>query len=360
MECARAWDLLSAYLDGDLPEREREGIAAHLRHCARCAEEERALKETLSLLKHLPPGAAPPGLLAGIRLRLEKEQAAPPLWKKLFLPAHIKIPLEAAAVVLVFLLAYGIRKEMPASKVSPAPSAFVESGAPESGTDTRTDRQKAGAPVKRPPDAADRETAEKEAPRGISSTMPGKKERADVFAPRPGKPAGQAKAELPSVPATRVSTGGGAIGPASLRDSPAGESTAPRVFAPPLSRLLRPMPSGREVTIEVSSDDRTGLEDRIAILALRLGGTVRREETGAAGGVGAEETFPLREIVRVHIPVDTADAFLEELGKLGTIPPEGMTGKVEFPAGPSPDTVAYTVRIRVRHAPGSPSSPASR
>src|SRR4030065_473992 len=55
MECARAWDLLSAYLDGDLPEREREGIAEHLRHCARCAEEEGALKETLSLLKHLPP-----------------------------------------------------------------------------------------------------------------------------------------------------------------------------------------------------------------------------------------------------------------------------------------------------------------
>src|SRR4030067_502903 len=92
MECARAWDLLSAYLDGDLPEGEREGIAEPLRHCARCAEEERALKETLSLLKNLPPGAAPPGLLAGIRLRLEKEQAAPPVWKKLFLPAHIKSP----------------------------------------------------------------------------------------------------------------------------------------------------------------------------------------------------------------------------------------------------------------------------
>src|SRR4030067_616817 len=300
MECARAWDLLSAYLDGDLPEREREGIAEHLRRCARWAEEERALKETLPLLKPLPPGAAPPGLLEGVRLRLEKEQAAPPLWKKLFLPAHIKIPLEAAAVVLVFLLAYGIRKEMPASKVSPAPSASVERGSPES----------------RP-------------------------------APR-------------AAPAARGSTEGGAIGPTSLRDSPAEESTAPRVFAPPLSRLLRPMPSGREVTIEVASDDRTGLPDRIAVLALRLGGTVRREETGAAGGVGAEETFPLREIVRVHAPVDTARAFLEELGKLGTIPPEGMTGKVEFPAGPSPDTVAYTVRIRVRHAPGSPSSPASR
>src|SRR3990172_11564318 len=131
--------------------------------------------------------------------------------------------------------------------------------------------------------------------------MPGKKERAVVFAPRPGNPAGQAKAKLPSVPAPRVSTEGGAIGPASLRDSPAGESAAHRVFAPPLSRLLRPMPSGREVTIEVASDDRTGLEDRIAVLALRLGGAGRREETGAAGGVGAEEKLSLLDIRRGHV-----------------------------------------------------------
>src|SRR4030066_1860463 len=238
MKCARTWDRLSAYLDGDLPEKEREGIAQHLRQCVRCAEEERALKETLTLLRNLPAGQAPPELIEGVRLRIGKEQAKTPLWKKIFLPAHIKIPLEAAAVVLVFLLAYGIRKEMPASKVSPAPSASVESGTPESGPHTRTARQKAGAPVKRPPDAADRETGEKEAPRGISSTMPGKKERADGFAPGPGEPAGQAKAKLPSVPATRVSTEGGAIGPASLRDSPAGALAAARVFAPPLSRLL--------------------------------------------------------------------------------------------------------------------------
>src|SRR4030066_797412 len=191
MECAKTWDRLSAYLDGDLPEQEREGIAQHLRKCARCAEEERALKETLSLLRNLPPGQAPPELLEGVRRRIGKDQAKTPLWKKLFLPAHIKIPLEAAAVVLVFLLAYGIRKEMPASKVSPAPSVSVERGTPESRTDTRTDRQKAGAPVKRPPAAADRGTGENEAPREISSTMPGKKERAVVFAPRPGKPAGQ-------------------------------------------------------------------------------------------------------------------------------------------------------------------------
>src|SRR3972149_1120988 len=140
MECARTCDRLSAYLDVDLPEKEREEIAQHLRQCARCAEEERALKETLSLLRNLPAGQAPPELLEGVRLHIAKEQAKTPLWKKLFLPAHIKIPLEAAAVVLVFLLAYGVQKEMPSSK-SPLSPASVGSGKTEPATGTRENRQ---------------------------------------------------------------------------------------------------------------------------------------------------------------------------------------------------------------------------
>src|SRR3970040_773675 len=123
MECARTWGRLAAFIDGGLPEKEREGIAQHLRQCAQCAEEERALKETLSLLRNLPAGQAPPELLQGVRLRIGKEQEKTPLWKKLFLPAHIKIPLEAAAVALVFLLASGVQTEMPSSTPPPLPSS---------------------------------------------------------------------------------------------------------------------------------------------------------------------------------------------------------------------------------------------
>src|SRR4030067_2482762 len=146
MECARTWDRLSAFLDGDLPKKEREGIAQHLRQCARCAEEERALKETSSLLRNLPAGQAPPELLEGVRLRIAKEKSKTPLWKKLFLPAHIKIPLEAAAVVLVFLLAYGGQQEMPSSK-APPPPASVGGGTPETAAGPPEHRQKGGAPA---------------------------------------------------------------------------------------------------------------------------------------------------------------------------------------------------------------------
>jgi len=347
MECARTWDRLSAYLDGDLPEQEREGIAQHLRQCARCAEEERALKETLTLLRNLPAGQAPPELIEGVRLRIGKEQAKTPLWKKLFLPAHIKIPLEAAAVVLVFLLAYGVQKEMPSSK-APPPPASVGSGQPETATGMRENRQKAGAPARPPTEGSDRETRKKETRRQTAAAMPEEKKPADDFAPRPEKSAGPAKTELPSVPATRVSTGGGAIGTAFPGTPQAEEALAPRGFAHPESRLLRPPPYEKEVTIEVAPGDRAGLADRIADAALRLGGTFRREITVVPGGFGAGETPPLREIIRVVLPVDRAGVFLAELEKMGTVPPEETPGPFDLPAGPAPDTVAYTVRIRVR------------
>jgi hypothetical protein len=384
MECVRTEDILSAYLDGDLPEREREEVTAHLRKCPRCAEEERALRETVSLLRTLPVEKAPPGLLAGVRRRIGEEKAAEPLWKKLFLPAHVKIPLEAAAVVLVFLLAYGIQKQVPATKAPASPPASVRSETPAAGQPTTlADRRKPGTSRTHRIDAAGREgevkTAPAETKKKRAETAPGKpmegmtetapaelmeekaamapgkfeadaapeKERAIGPVPHPEEPAIQGKAILPAVPATRISTGSRAIEPAIPRESPSMEARAPREFAAPPSRLIRPVPYGKEVTIEVDRDARIGLEDRIAVLAKRAGGKVLPERIRIAGSTG-EETLRLMDILRVNVPTVSADAFLEELGKLGTIPPEGMPGKADIPAGPTPGTVIYTVRILIR------------
>lgn len=347
MECTRTEDLLSGYLDGDLPEGEREGIAAHLGQCPRCAEEERALKETLSLLRNLPAEKAPPGLLEGVLRRIGQEKEAVPLWKKLFLPAHIKIPLEAAAVALIFLLAYGIQKEIPGTKPRPSPTASVESGKPAAGAEMRAGRQKASTPSGRPADAADRKVEEKTAHVAAKEESIAEKEEATVPGPPPGKPSVQAKSEIPAGLAARVSTEGGAIEPASPRETPAEEPPAARGFSAPLARLQNPMRSGKDVTIEVAPSDRIGMEDRIAGIVLRLGGAVAWETTIAVSGASGER-MPVSEVLRVRLPADSADAFLEELGKLGTIPAEEISGRPDTPAGPIPGAVAYTVRIRVR------------
>jgi hypothetical protein len=396
MECARTEDILSAYLDGDLPEEERKEVAEHLRKCPRCAEEERALGETLSLLRTLPGEKAPPGLLAGVRRRIGEEKAEEPLWKKLFLPAHVKIPLEAAAVVLVFLLVYGIQKQVPATKTAVSPPASVRSETPGAGQPSAlADRRKPVTPRAERTDAAGREEESKTAPavtmkksaetapaglmeekaaiapvkpmEGMTETAPAgilaeevamgpgkyeadaafEKERAIGFVPRSGEPAALAKSPSPAVPATRVSTGGQAIKPGVSRDAAPQEASGPRGLAAPPSGLLEPSPYGREVTIEVARDARTGLEDRIALLIKRLGGEMLRERIRLARSAG-EETLQIMDILRVSIPAVSTDAFIEELGKLGTIPPEGMPGKADIPAGPTPGNVTYTVRILTR------------
>ena len=365
MECTRILDLLSSYLDGDHSDREQEGIANHIRRCAKCAEEERALRETLSLLRSLPAEAAPPELLKGVQLRIG-EKTAVPLWKKLFLPAHVKIPLEAAAVVLVFLLVYGIQKEMPATTPAPSPSASVESGKRVTGTETvaeRPDADTTRAPKAEPSPERERKAvatptpgkptiqARSELPPGLAaqvSTESGAigKEPEAVSEPMPERPAIRARSELPPGLAARVSTESGMIEPAFPRESPPGDTQAVRVFAAP-PRLMRQEPFGREVTIEVDQDARPGVEDRIAAVAMRLGGAVRRERMRIATN-RMEEGLVVSDILRVRIPAVFADVFLEELEKLGSISPEGIPGKLDIPPGPSPDPVSYTVRIRVK------------
>ena len=347
MDCTNAWDLLSAYLDGDLPEREREGIADHLRRCPRCAEEERALKETLSLLRDLPAGPAPPELLRGITLRLEEETSRTPLWRKLFLPAHIKIPLEVAAVALIFVLVYGIQREIPAKKTPPAPPASVERGIPEKAGGTRADRPETEIPRKRRADAEGRGTEEIRMRTDTEGGPSPESERASVAKSLRENTTSTPNAGLPAIPATRVSTSGEPIGSPSPRETPGREAPAPRAFAAPPSYFPRSMPYGREVTIEVAPDARAGMENRIAEIALRLGGAFLIEKRrGAPGAFG--EAQPPSDLVQVHLPAGSADLFLKELGTFGTIPFEDTTERDDLFAGPSTGSVVYTVRIRVR------------
>jgi hypothetical protein len=403
MECTRTQDMLSSYLDGDLPDREQEEIAGHIRQCSRCAEEERALRETLSLLRNLPAEAAPPELLKGVRLRIA-EKTAVPLWKKVFLPVHIKIPLEAAAVVLVFLLVYGIQKEMPAKTPVPSPPASAESGVrvartgpvakrPDADTTRRAkaepspekERKAVVTPIPekptvhvRPEPPADlaepvrtgigatgkeRETvsepvpgrpgtfARSELPAGLAaqvSTEGGAigKERETVSEPMPERPGTFARSAQPVALASRVSTGGGTIEPAVPRESPVKEAPELGGVGAQLSRLERPSPYGKEVTVDVAMNDRMGMEDRISELALRLGGGVRGG--GVFTAISPMEINILHKILQVSIPADSEDEFLKELGKMGTIHSEEMPGKIDTYAVSSSGTVVYTVRIHVR------------
>jgi len=55
-------DLLSAYLDGELSRRDKARVEKHLARCAACAQNLHTLRQTVALLKELPPVAVPRSL----------------------------------------------------------------------------------------------------------------------------------------------------------------------------------------------------------------------------------------------------------------------------------------------------------
>ena len=130
MSCADNRLLHSALLDGELAPDERAQVEAHLASCPECTAELAALARTLGMLHALPAARAPLGFVDRVL-----EAARPMPWhrrwgRRLFQPRHVKLPLEAAAVVLVALgavyvfqstpeLQRAARQEQPASAPVP-------------------------------------------------------------------------------------------------------------------------------------------------------------------------------------------------------------------------------------------------
>jgi hypothetical protein len=368
MNCSRVQDLLCEFLEGTLAEGERAAVEAHMGRCPACTAEAAAAREISILLRTLPVRPAPPELLERVMARTPRDEgaAAPTsLLRRLFLPAHVKIPLEAAAAVLLFLLVHGFPGEAPrtpppappAPLARTAPPAAPRDGVAESGGAAEADigrtappRAQRAARSARAIPGWKRRVREEAKPEGPEDRpLPAEPARAERDFPPPESPAAlPAPPGLP--PASYIST---AARPVRLqftpREEPRGFMTAgaglPRVMAAPPSRLLKPVPHGRDVILEMPAGTDENVEERILAAAARAGGG--RSADLSRRDV-AEEPGPENRFVRVRVPAGRASGFLDELREIGRIPPWGEPPDADFPAGPSADVVSYTVRIRVR------------
>jgi hypothetical protein len=105
MECSRAKELLSDYLDGILDSRSGAQLEMHLSGCTGCRQQHDALKALVSELNSMEPVKSPPDFLDQIHERLESRSWRDTIFKTLFFPLRIKLPLElAAAAVMAFLI----------------------------------------------------------------------------------------------------------------------------------------------------------------------------------------------------------------------------------------------------------------
>jgi hypothetical protein len=101
MTCHDARELFSAHLDDALPASERVALDAHLVGCAECRRELERLRGTVALLHAVEPARAPAGFVDRVLAAARPAPWYRRLARAVLLPWRVKLPLEAAAIVLV-------------------------------------------------------------------------------------------------------------------------------------------------------------------------------------------------------------------------------------------------------------------
>ena len=292
MTCHEARELFSALIDEALDAGERGAVEAHLETCAECRRELERFRATVSLLRAVEPARAPAGFVGRVL-----DAARPTPWYRrllsaLFLPWPVKLPAEAAAVVLVavgVVYLYNATPELQqASQFEPA-QAPRETGrprvteppasaAPETGRRAPFAAPLASPPLPQSPAPATRKPMEKDELKDASRDADRQAALAEGRA--------EGKLEAAQAPEARADA------PSAKR-----QAAAPRGVA----SFVPPDVSGR---LAVSDRDAAlrGLDELVA----RLGAVVDRRLAGSEG-----------PIVEISIAREAYGEFVRELARLG-------------------------------------------
>ena len=252
---------LSDFLDDAVTPAEKAVIEAHLAQCPQCRKAHEDLKKTIAHMKGLPEVEPPPWLTERIMAKVREEAGRPSLWRRIFLPLHVKLPMEAFAVLFVCIMGYYLAhtnaplvlppsaptvKEVPAV---PAP-ATAPATAPQAIKPPAAQSIPSRANAPKSPGSAPRQaTPEPKAPQRQSVQEPS--------APAPLQPpqAPLTRALPSSPPASQAPSAARPPSPAplSLQSAPAPE-TAPR-STEAYGAMAREMMAAKQLR---SSEDRAG------------------------------------------------------------------------------------------------------
>jgi hypothetical protein len=148
---------LSEYIDDAVPPQERAAIDEHLKTCAACSDALVELKKTIEQVKQIEEVEAPAWMtgkiMANVRAASEERKG---LFRKLFYPLAVKLPIQAVGVLFLTVTAYYIyTTQQPAKKYAEAPvgrlakqeaPAEVAKSVNGKAADVTTEREKKAAP----------------------------------------------------------------------------------------------------------------------------------------------------------------------------------------------------------------------
>jgi anti-sigma factor RsiW len=131
MTCKEIEDLLPGMIDGALPETEKQRIEAHLETCASCRKALADLRKSDARVKSLEEVEPPPWLKTRVMARVREEAGQKEgIFRKLFYPLHVKVPIQALATVLIAVVAWNVYKTGEPEFRQMAPPSTVVQEAP--------------------------------------------------------------------------------------------------------------------------------------------------------------------------------------------------------------------------------------
>ena len=130
MECKGVQEKLSAYVRGEVFSDEKRHIEQHLNSCQKCRSALEDLKNAGELVKSLEDVEPPAWLTEKIMSRVRAEEGRKRgIFRKLFYPLHVKVPIEALATVLIAVVAVyvfrAVEPEMKRAQVQPSTGAVI-------------------------------------------------------------------------------------------------------------------------------------------------------------------------------------------------------------------------------------------
>jgi hypothetical protein len=187
MECSEVQKRLSAYIEKAVSPKQKASIDAHLKGCKQCRQALADLKKAVDYVQKLEEVEPPAWLTQKVMARVRSEaEAKKGVLQRIFYPFHIKIPLEAIALMLVAVGTIYIFKSMqPQMQIARAPIETKETApptfAPGKGEvhDVAEDKRPSTAPAEQFRDT-DRERAREGKPVGMAKAPVEEAKREEV------------------------------------------------------------------------------------------------------------------------------------------------------------------------------------
>jgi len=376
MTCHDARELFSARVDAALSAAERSDLDAHLGGCAECRRELERFQSTVALLHRVEPARAPAGFVDRVLAAARPAPWYRRLLRAVFLPWPVKLPLEAAALVLVgvtvALLFRGAPELQQAARLETGPPAVSEAPHPVSEPKAAAPEPRPAVPAPQPaaprfaapapsdapaparekravpaePEVASRLLAKPEPVPPVADKRDAKEARdalgkheeranfrdeADAMrrqdaakaAPAPAAPAPAAPGEKPGEKKDAEAPGGIVAGRArpSVKESAGADVAAQRLSA------ARVAPATLDITGRLSVADRDAALRALADLVAKAGG---REV--------ARRALPDGLAIELAIPRAAWPGFARGLARLGRFTPESQTAEL-------PDDVRVSLRL---------------